>query len=116
MLVAYIKQHPEIRNIPDKYTLKNGHMRFFKDKVLYLKKRHKQIKGEMKSRGFKPVRTLRTSGVKKSLMNNWKPNPQDLQLIKKRLLYKLKLKPEWYRYYGEHKPKKFLIELVSKAK
>ena len=116
MLLAYIKQHPEKKEIPKKFTLKNGHMRFFKDKVMYLKNRHEQIIKEMKKRGFRPTRTLKTYGVKRSLMNNWKPNPQDLQIIKKRLIQKINLKPEWYRYYGKHKSKRFLIELISRAK
>jgi len=48
MLVGYIKKHPEKDNIPARYTLKTGHMRFFKDKALYLKKRHEQLIKEMK--------------------------------------------------------------------
>lgn len=116
MLLAYIKQHPEKKNIPSRYTLKKGHMKFFKDKVLYLKRRHEQIIREMKKRGFKPTRNLKISGLRKSLMNNWKPNPQDLQIIKRRLIQKIKMKPGWYRYYGEHKSKRFLIELTSRAK
>ena len=116
MLITYIKQFPENKNIPEKFTLKTGHMRFFKDKVLYLKKRHAQIREEMKKRGFIPKRTISLSGVKKNLMNNWKPNPQDLQLIKIRIKQKILMKPEWYRYYGQHKSKKFLIELISQAK
>ena len=116
MLIAYVKKYPKKKSIPEKYTLKNGHMRFFKDKVVYLKKRHEKLRREMRRRGFFPKRTLSMKGVKKNLMNDWKPNPQDLQLIKKRILYKLKLKPEWYRYYGEHKSKKFFIDMTKNAK
>ena len=116
ILSAYVKKYPAKENIPDKYTLKTGHMRFFKDKTLYLKKRHEQIINEMKKRGFAPKRTLNFKGIKKDLMNNWSPNPQDLQIIKKRLIYKIKLKPDWYRYYGEYKPEKFFVDMARNAR
>jgi len=120
MLMAYIRAHPgedDVRedDIPVRSTMGKGHMRFFKDKALYLKKRHEELKKEMRKRGFVPKRSLSLAGMKKSLLNDWKPNPQDLQIIKKRLIQKLKMEPEWYRYYGEHRPKKFLIRLVSES-
>ena len=40
MLVDYIKRNPELSNIPKKYCLGKGHMKFFKAKLVYLKKRH----------------------------------------------------------------------------
>ena len=49
MLLGYVRRYPKKENIPEKYTLGKGHIKFFKDKLLYLKKRHELIKEEMKN-------------------------------------------------------------------
>ena len=51
MLISYIKRYPKLEGIPLNYCLGKGHMKFFKNKVEYLKKRHELIKNEMKKRG-----------------------------------------------------------------
>ncbi len=88
-------------------------MIFFKDKVGYLKKRHELLKKEMRRRGFVARKTLTTKGIDKKLLNDWSPNPKDLQIIKKRLKQKICLKPEWYRYCRGKRSKKFFLKLVS---
>jgi deoxyribonuclease (pyrimidine dimer) len=113
MLMVYVRKHQSLEGIPERYCLGKGHMKFFKDKVLYLKKRHELLKKEMRKRGFAARKTLNIKGINKKLMEDWSPNPKDLQVIKKRLKQKISLKPEWYRYYGKHCPKKFLLELLS---
>lgn len=116
MLMAYIREHQDFEGIPDNYCLGKGHIKFFKNKIGYLKKRHELLKKEMKKRGFVARKTLDTKGINKGMLKDWSPNPQDLQIIKKRIKQKILLKPEWYRYYGEHESKKFLIRLISRAK
>ena len=113
MLVAYIKKYPKIENIPGQYCLGKGHMTFFKDKVTYLKKRHEKLKVEMKKRNFKTNKTINLDQFKKNNKGDWKPKKPDLQIIKKRIISKLKLKPDYYRYYGEYKPVNFFIELLK---
>jgi len=98
MLIAYIKKFPLIENIPDSYRLGKGHMTFFKDKLIYLKKRHESLKKEMKLRNFK---------------NDWSPSKKDYSIIKDRIISRLKLKPKYYRYYGEYKEVNFLVGLIK---
>ena len=47
MLLGYVRKHPMCLNIPETYCLGRGHIKFFKNKLLYLKKRHELIKKEM---------------------------------------------------------------------
>lgn len=42
----------KIENIPEKFTLGTGHVKFFYDKLKYLHKRYKLIYQECKRRGF----------------------------------------------------------------
>jgi deoxyribonuclease (pyrimidine dimer) len=118
MLLGYVKKNPklEISKIPLKYKLGSGHILFFKNKLKYLKKRFELIKKEMKKRGFSGNLNINLKEFNKSMINNWKPNNSDKEIIKKRLIYKISLKPEYYRYYGNKKSKKFLIGLIKNAK
>ncbi len=115
MLLAYVKRYPKTENIPKKYCLGKGHIKFFKNKLRYLKERHELIKKEMKKRGFKASKTIKLSDFKKDLINNWRPDKKDKDIIKKRLIQKINLKPEFYRYKKEHKPKRFFIDMIKKA-
>jgi deoxyribonuclease (pyrimidine dimer) len=110
MLVAYIRKFPKKEGIPLRYCLGKGHMKFFKDKLGYLKKRHELLKKEMKIRGFKARKSLGKVNSK-----DWKASSKDKEIIKKRIIEKIKLKPGFYRYYGKNRSRRFLIELVKKA-
>lgn len=115
MLINHTKKHPSPKNQPKSYTLGKGHINFFKDKLLYLKKRHKIIKKEMSARGFKSSQTISLNTFKKESRKDFKPNSQDKQIIKKRIKEKLKQKPDYYRYYSKKKPLSFLIKLTNNA-
>ncbi|MBU2634407.1 MAG: pyrimidine dimer DNA glycosylase/endonuclease V [Nanoarchaeota archaeon] len=108
-LIGHIKKYPIIKNQPKNYCLGKGHINFFKDKIKYLKIRHKIIKKEMKKRGFKANKTINLN----KHQNNWKPKQQDYKIIKKRLKEKIKLKPNFYRYYKTKKPVKFFNGLLK---
>jgi len=111
-LLGHIRKHPKINNPPKVYCLGKGHITFFKNKLLYLKNRHELIKKEMKKRGFKTNKTIKLN-FKKELLNNWKPKNKDFQIIKRRLKYKINLKPDYYKYYKIKRTKKFLINLIN---
>lgn len=112
MLIAHVRKFPNVYDIPENYCLGKGHIRFFKNKLIYLKRRHELIKKEMRGRGFKTEKTINLN-FKKELLNDWKPKEKDKECIKKRIIYKLRLKPTYYKYYGEKKPVKFFIELIN---
>jgi len=113
ILAAYARAYPDLVGIPANYCLGTGHQKFFKNKLKYLKKRHESLKKEMKARGFHPKRTLSLRGFGKNHLNDWKAQKKDFLVIEKRLIERIKLKPEFYRYYGEYKGEKFLIKLVK---
>jgi len=113
MLLGHVEKYPVIRNQPEEYCLGRGHVNFFKDKLGYLKERHELIKEEMGKRGFKISKTIDLNKYPKEYWNDWKPNKRDREIIKKRLIAKINLKPEYYRYYGEKKSKGFFVELVG---
>ena len=116
MLIGYVKRYSNLnREIPDKYILGKGHILFFKDKLKYIKKRHEELKKEMKKRGFTMRKTINLNKFPRNLLNDYKPNNKDKEIIKKRLIEKINLKPEFYRYYSKYKQKRFFIELIKKA-
>lgn len=113
MLASYAKNNFCLEGIPEKYCLGKGHIKFFKNKLIYLKERHELIKIEMKKRGFKANKNLSLISFKKKQLTNWKPNKQDKELIKGRIIKKIKNKPNYYRYYGKNKPFSFFIRLLN---
>lgn len=120
MLLGYVERYPEIKiikgksEIPERYTLNKGHMKFFKDKLKYLRDRHKLLKKEMRNRGFKPVKSIDLKRYPKNLHNDWKPQKGDYEIIIDRITWKINKKPEYYRYYGEHKDRDFFIGLLNR--
>lgn len=117
MLLGYVKKNPilEIKKIPENYKLGPGHILFFKNKLKYLDKRFLIIKEEMKKRGFSSNMNMDLSIFDKKLINDWKATDKDKVIIKERLIYKINLKPDYYRYYKEKKPKEFFIEMIKNA-
>ena len=114
MLIGYVKLYPKLGEIPDRYCLGNGHIRFFKDKLAYIKDRHELIKTEMNKRGFKTNKQVELDKFHKGLLNNWTSSEEDRQIIKKRLVEKINAKPNYYRYYSDQKPQEFFINLLYK--
>lgn len=114
MLFGYVQKYSETKDIPSTYRLGEGHIRFFKDKLLYLKKRHEVIKKEMRARGFKTMRTVNLSNFPEELCNDWHPTKKDEAIIIERLKEKLDKKDGWYRYYGVPKPASFFKALLKK--
>jgi len=115
MLAGHVRKFPLIKNQPKNYCLGKGHINFFKNKLKYLKKRHEKIKFEMKQRGFKIDKSLNLIDYEISLRKDWKANDNDKEIIKNRLIDKIKLKPFYYRYYGIKMSKEFFIKLIEKG-
>lgn len=113
MLLGYVRKHPELGKIPEKYTLGKGHILFFKNKLKYLKQRHERIKKEMARRGFKARETINLKEFDKKLINGWRASTDDKNIIKKRLRVKLKLKPGYYRYYRKRRSINFFVDMLK---
>ncbi len=116
MLASYIERYPlrecEVESIPGEYCLGKGHMRFFKDKGPYLIERHETLKKEMRKRGFTPRKTLSLKKAVNCAGRPYAPAEKDKEIIKKRLLEKIELKPDYYRYMGEKKTPDFFRGLI----
>jgi len=115
MLVSSARKNFDKDKIPKNYCLGKGHINFFKNKLVYLKKRHERLKKEMKRRGFKTNISLDIKNFKKEMLCDWKPSKKDKSLIKERIIYKINLKPNFYRHYKKKKPKSFFIKMTKKA-
>ena len=113
MLLGYVRKYPKVKDIPEKYTLGKGHIKFFKNKLKYIKNRHELLKKEMRKRRFATNITINLDEFNQSLVNDWQPNKDDKKIIRKRLIEKFNLKPDYYKYYKETKNKKFFIELLK---
>lgn len=98
-----IAEHREIVRIPNcirkgrynldgqpvYFTLGKGHVKFFYDKLLYLKNRYEKIYDECKRRGFKVTYFGGSfSGLDINLMNDYEPRYEDRIIIKERLVNK----------------------------
>lgn len=111
MLFGHVKKYPEAEDIPEKYVLGRGHITFFKDKLLYLKKRHELLRQEMRRRGFNANVRIELDDYPEKLHNDWSPGIEDYKVIGKRLKQKIAAKPDYYRYEGMPiKPRKFMRE------
>ena len=113
MLASYIKRYPELKNVPERYCLGKGHMTFFKDKLSYLKRRHENLKVEMRRRGFRAAKSVNLSFFSRANKGEWKPREDDVDIITKRIISKLLLKPSYYRYCGERKRVDFFVGLLK---
>jgi len=76
--------------IPDVFTLGKGPVRFFYDKLGYLKTRYTSLCQECVHRGFKVTPHPEAwEGIPKTYMNTWKPQKQDIALIEARIQERL---------------------------
>jgi deoxyribonuclease (pyrimidine dimer) len=112
---GHMRKYPHVTSAPCRYCLGKGHIVFFKDKLLYLKKRHELLKKEMRRRGFRPNKNIKLGGFSKKLVNDWRPKKADKDIIKKRLVKKINEKPHYYKYCREKKKPKFFIDLIKKS-
>lgn len=89
-------------NIPKHFTLGTGHVRFFYDKLLFLKNRYISLYNECIKRGFN-VSDYSSSfdGLPKELMNNYALRKGDRKIIVQRINQKLSQMNEESRWLLE---------------
>ena len=72
--------------IPDKFKLGTGHVKFFYNKLLYLKNRYISLYNECVKRGFNVQNYISAwDNVPKELMNNYKVRANDIKIIRERI-------------------------------
>ncbi len=92
---------PQTYNIPKTFKLGPGHMKFFSNKLLWLKNRYDTIVSEMYERGFKvsfPEPKI-DSAIPLHWFNDLEPNTNDLELSRQRI--QERLSQGKYHYCGE---------------
>ncbi len=111
-LIAEIKEIPQligqlrksissknfsINDIPSSFRLGTGHVKFFYDKVNYLKDRYESLLEESKYRNFNCRYMLFLDNLPKWCFGEYKENEKDRLIIVERINSKIKMKPTYYR-------------------
>lgn len=80
-----------MKNQPKKFTLGAGHVKFFYDKLLYLKNRYEKLYAECINRGFNVTYFGDAwNNAPKEFMNDYTPTKNDIKIIKQRIKERLK--------------------------
>ena len=80
----------KMEGIPDRFKLGSGHVKFFYNKLLYLKNRYISLYSECKKRGFNVQNYIGAwDNVPDELMNDYKPTDFDREIIRERINEKL---------------------------
>lgn len=80
-----------LKEIPHEYVLGKGHVKFFFDKMLFLKKRFESLVQEMLDRGYNP--TYRDSSIFQTderFMNDYTPTNEAIKINRERIQDRLK--------------------------
>lgn len=79
-----------IKDIPKNFTLGTGHVKFFYNKIGFIKNRYKELYNECIARGFS-VEPKHSSfeNIPQSLMNDWEPTDESNRLIRERIQERL---------------------------
>ena len=75
-----------MEGMPDKFKLGTGHVKFFYNKLLYLKNRYISLYNECIKRGFNVQNYIGAwDNVPQELMNDYKVEDNDIVIIKQRI-------------------------------
>ena len=75
-----------MEGIPKKFKLGTGHVKFFYNKLLYLKNRYVSLYNECIKRGFNVQNYIGAwDNVPQELMNDYKVEDNDIKIIKQRI-------------------------------
>jgi hypothetical protein len=71
-----------LSKIPERFTLGTGHVSFFYNKILYLKKRYQKIYQECLERGFNVTNFSESfENIDEYFMNDYQETPRDRELL-----------------------------------
>lgn len=90
-------------NIPNVFTLGKGHMTFFYNKLVFLKRRHEELITELFDRGVYYLSiydSINISEIPEGWCGDYEPEVRDIRLSRERLLDKIWLRTDFYRYKG----------------
>ena len=111
-LPRVVKQKVNIDSAPEKYTLGRGHVKWAKLHLVFTLYRYYSLCNEMDYRGF----SLRYSpdelyfcAIEQAYGSEYRwlhyvPTKEDVELSRNRIIEKIKMKPNWYKWSGRNKP------------
>lgn len=87
-----------LSRIPKKFTLNTGHVKFFYNKLEFLKNRFDRLADEMERRGYNPDRNRRTAfdGFADIFYNDWQSSDQDDDIVHERIALRISQNPHLY--------------------
>jgi len=89
--------------ISERYTLNKGHAYMWYNKFGYISKRFNALVEEMRNRGFQTnFIELNFNGIDSDAFGDFTPNQTDIRINLERVLERISLQPEWYKYYGKN--------------
>lgn len=95
---AVLKGRYSLENIPERYVLGPGHVRFFYNKLAFLAARYKVLHDEADARGFS-VDWRFPEDLPSSLYNDYVPTSDEIAVNRSRIEDRLsKMKPRWRSY------------------
>ena len=103
------KKGVDYNNIPERYTLNEGHGKVFYNKLRYIEQNFNEILKEMKVRGFATNHDklydenydYSVIDMSKSYTKVWHPDLEDYRVNSERILLRISEKDGWYKYYGK---------------
>lgn len=94
------------KSTPTHYTMGEGHVKFFYNKFLWLKRRYREIHKEMIARGFRPsfeenydiqdIMDLTWGTIESN--GRWEPNERDMEISRARIKERVSEKPNQHRW------------------
>jgi len=79
-----------VKNLPKTFRLGPGHVKFFYDKLGYLKDRYIQIRNECYDRGYKVTDYVEAwDNIPAHLMGDWVPTDEARSLVAQRILERM---------------------------
>lgn len=93
------KSEKEVLNsIPKQFTLNTGHVKFFYNKLGFLKNRFYRLADEMNRRGYNADRTrdIAFDGFSDIWYNDWESNLEADEIVRERINFRISQKPHLY--------------------
>ncbi len=101
-LPRVLKQNINTIDAPKVYCLGKGHVKWAKKHELFLVKRYIDLVSEMRFRDFHVSYDLLFDVS--NFKNDYIPTAKALEINKSRIIEKVTLKPDWYRWTKRNKP------------
>lgn len=99
-----LKKEMDVCNIPNKYILGTGHMKWAHKFGLYTNSRMKELVNEMKFRGFCTTYSSNLNKYIRPHMKNYTPTQEDIQLNRERLKERYNQNHKIYKWTKRIKP------------